>query len=77
MIHLGMVAPPGSGGRPMPPNLPAAKDVIDMLGVLQEKTKGNLDPREEELLTGLLYELRMVYLEVFNSVTAPQGGTRP
>jgi hypothetical protein len=61
----------------MPPNLPAAKDVIDMLGVLQEKTKGNLDPREEELLTGLLYELRMTYLEIVNAVTGAPGGSHP
>jgi hypothetical protein len=77
MIHLGMMAPPGSGGRALPPNLEAAKDVIDMLGVLQEKTKGNLEKSEEELLTGLLYELRMVYLEILNSVAGTKGGSHP
>jgi Domain of unknown function (DUF1844) len=43
--------------------LPAqAKFIIDTLGMLQEKTKGNLTPEETKLLENLLYELRMAYL---------------
>ncbi len=39
-----------------------AKFIIDTLGMLQEKTKGNLTPEEAKLLENLLYELRMAYL---------------
>ncbi|MBU0547586.1 MAG: DUF1844 domain-containing protein [Candidatus Omnitrophica bacterium] len=39
-----------------------AKFIIDTLGILQEKTKGNLTPEETNLLENLLYELRVAYL---------------
>lgn len=42
-------------------NLDQARYLIDTLGMLQEKTKGNLTPQEAELLEGVLYELRMKY----------------
>ncbi|HSG05040.1 MAG TPA: DUF1844 domain-containing protein [Nitrospiria bacterium] len=44
-------------------NLPAAKHLIDILEVLQTKTKGNLEKGEEQLLTNTLYELRMMFVE--------------
>ena len=43
-------------------NLEAAKQTIDILGILQDKTKGNLSEDEERLLESLLYELRMRYV---------------
>ena len=43
-------------------NLPQAKYLIDLLGVLEEKTKGNLIAEEERLLKDALYQLRMRYL---------------
>lgn len=43
--------------------LPLAKHFIDLLGVLEEKTKGNLNEREQRLLDGTLHELRMAYVE--------------
>jgi hypothetical protein len=43
-------------------NLPRAKYLVDLLGVLEEKTKGNLSIDEERLLTDALYQLRMRYL---------------
>ncbi|MEW5723997.1 MAG: DUF1844 domain-containing protein [Thermodesulfobacteriota bacterium] len=43
-------------------NLPVAKQTIDILIMLQDKTKGNLTPEEENLLRSLLYELRMKYV---------------
>ncbi len=43
-------------------NLEAAKQTIDILGILQDKTKGNLNDEEERLLESLLYELRMRYV---------------
>ncbi|MBI2819342.1 MAG: DUF1844 domain-containing protein [Acidobacteria bacterium] len=62
MYQLGMAARPGE--MPPPPNLPAARETIDLLALLQEKTKGNLTPEEEQLLLGSLQELRLVYVEI-------------
>jgi len=45
------------------PDLPAAKHAIDLLAVLQAKTKGNLEEEEEALLTTLLYDLRLKYVQ--------------
>jgi hypothetical protein len=45
-------------------NLPLAKQTIDLLGLLEEKTKGNLTGDEERLLTQVLFDLRMRYLEL-------------
>jgi len=48
-------------------NLPQAKYSIDLLGMLQEKTRGNLGPEEAKLLEALLYDLRMRYVEAQTS----------
>ncbi len=69
MVGLGMLQGP-DGKRP-PVDLPAAKDAIDLLGILQEKTKGNLTKEEEEILREGLYHLRMGYMAMINS---PPGG---
>jgi hypothetical protein len=42
--------------------LPAARQAIDLLGTLEEKTKGNLTPQETALLSGLLADLRLLYV---------------
>jgi hypothetical protein len=47
-------------------NLQMAKHTIDTIGMLEEKTKGNLTPSEGNLLENLLYELRMNYLRALN-----------
>jgi len=44
-------------------NLPAAKQTIDILDMLNEKTKGNLDQNEANLIQGVLYELKMRYVK--------------
>jgi hypothetical protein len=69
MVGLGMFQGP-DGKRP-PVDLPAAKDAIDLLGILQEKTKGNLTKEEEEVLREGLYHLRMGYMAMIN---APPAG---
>jgi hypothetical protein len=71
MIGLGMLQGP-DGKRP-PVDLPAAKDAIDLLGVLQEKTKGNLTKEEEEVLREGLYHLRMGYMAMINAPLAGRG----
>jgi hypothetical protein len=60
LIHLGEIAEPSS--RRICRNLPLAKQTIDILGMLKKKTVGNLDAEEDNLLTNLLYELRMKYV---------------
>jgi hypothetical protein len=44
-------------------NLPAAKQIIDTLSMLKDKTEGNLDQNEINLIEGVLYELRMRYVK--------------
>jgi hypothetical protein len=47
---------------PMPVNLPQAKEIIDLLSVLEDKTKGNLTSNEQTVLRDMLYALRMKYV---------------
>ena len=46
----------------IPVNLPQAKEIIDLLSVLEDKTKGNLTPDEQHVLRDMLYALRMKYV---------------
>jgi hypothetical protein len=63
LYHMGVVGDPESD-RPAPaPDLPLARQSIDTLEMLQRKTQGNLDAEEERLLGGVLYELRMRFVE--------------
>ncbi|MCG8416379.1 MAG: DUF1844 domain-containing protein [Proteobacteria bacterium] len=61
MINLGKIPPPGSDATQV--DLPAAKQIIDILGILEEKTRGNLDESEQKLLCSLLYDLRVHYVD--------------
>ncbi|OGP85498.1 MAG: hypothetical protein A2Z08_08305 [Deltaproteobacteria bacterium RBG_16_54_11] len=61
LVHLGEIPEPIS--EKMEKNLPLAKQTIDILGILQEKTKGNLAQEEENLLNSFLYDLRMRYVK--------------
>lgn len=61
-VHFGDIAPPGSETR-LEPNLPGAAQMIEILGMLQQKTKGNLTPEEQQFLEQVLYELRMRFVE--------------
>ena len=62
IVGLGGMA--GPAGQEIPPNLDLAKHHIDMLDVLEKKTKGNLDPNEKAILDTTLHQLRMAYVEV-------------
>ncbi len=55
---------PGDDGQTLPVNLDFAKHFIDLLGMLEEKTQGNLTPEESHLLQETLYQLRMAFVEV-------------
>lgn len=62
MVNLGHVENPETGEK-NPVNLPAAKQTIEILKVLKEKTRGNLEPDEEKLLESLLHDTQLAYKE--------------
>jgi hypothetical protein len=61
LVHLGEVPDPETG-KPME-NIVVAKHTIDILAMLEEKTKGNLNAEEAKLLKDMLFELRMKYVQ--------------
>jgi hypothetical protein len=61
MIALGKM--PGPDGTPHPIELDTARHLIDVLGVLETKTKGNLDETEAKLLSSLIYDLRVAFVD--------------
>jgi Domain of unknown function (DUF1844) len=65
---LGAYADPRTGQPVIDPE--AARELIDMLDALQEKTKGNLAPEEDGLLLDLLGKLKMTYLEINQAMAA-------
>lgn len=71
MANLGMLQLPD--GRRSPVNLREAQNLIDIIGILQEKTKGNLDATEEAVLRDGLYQLRMAFITV-QKATIPDLG---
>ena len=68
-VHFGDIADPNTGER-QEPDLVAAHQMIDLISLLQDKTKGNLSAEEAKLVDDLLYELRMRYVQ------AQQGTSR-
>jgi len=70
MLQLGLMHE--QGGKPTV-DLIGARQTIDTLGMLADKTKGNLTSKEQSFLQNCLYELRMAYVEVTNALArAPQ-----
>jgi hypothetical protein len=72
-VHFGDVPDPVTG-ETAATNLPAAQQMIDILSLLEEKTRGNLTAEERQLLEQLLYELRLRFMEV--SKTGSAGPSR-
>jgi hypothetical protein len=68
MLQLGLMHE--QGGQPRV-DLIGARQTIDTLSLLSEKTKGNLNSTEENFLQNCLYELRMAYVEVTNALARP------
>ena len=62
-VHFGDVPDPVTG-QTAETNLPAAQQMIDILALLEAKTRGNLTAEERQLLEQLLYELRLRFVEV-------------
>ncbi len=75
LYHVGAIADPDAN-TPVQ-NLPLAKQTIDILGMLQDKTRGNLDDREHRLLDELLYDLRMRYVEAKKAASRPPKPSAP
>jgi len=61
-VHFGDIADPNTGER-SEPNLVAAAQMIELIAMLQERTKGNLIEPEERLVDDLLYELRLRFVQ--------------
>jgi Domain of unknown function (DUF1844) len=66
MLNLGMISIPNQT-----PNLGEAKFYIDLLEVVEQKTKGNLEVAEHNTLTTLLYELRMAFVAATQRPSSP------
>jgi hypothetical protein len=61
LVHLGAAGDPAGGEQRV--DLEQAKQVIEMLDVLKQKTAGNLTDQETRILDGILFDLRMRYVE--------------
>jgi hypothetical protein len=61
LIQLGEIEDPFTQKKSK--NLPIAKQTIDLIGMLREKTKGNLTPEEEKFIEQVLFDLRMRYVK--------------
>lgn len=73
LLALGAIPDPRSGQRYL--SLDLARHYIDLLTVIEQKTKGNLDEQEQDMVSGTLYELRQRYIHMAtaaaNAATAP------
>lgn len=61
LMHLGVIGDPTSGKKVK--NLAMGKQTIDILSMMEEKTKGNLTTEEENMLKNILYDLRIIYVK--------------
>ena len=68
MIQMGAASTEGQRPRV---DILGARQTIDLLGILQEKTKGNLTAAEERILDTVLFEARMAFLELTNMIAMP------
>jgi hypothetical protein len=69
MISLGQL--PDMTGQPSEVNVPQARYAIDMLQMLEEKTKGNLTPGEQQAVENILHQLRMMFVAVQQGQGSP------
>lgn len=71
LVNLGEIADPAASQAVR--DLAAAQQVIDILGLLQQKTRGNLDREESALLESILFDLRMKYVEIVRQQARQAG----
>ena len=72
LLFLGAFPDPRTGQRVVHPEL--AKHNIDILGMIEAKTKGNLTPQENELIGSTLYELRQAYIQILTAQREQRKG---
>ncbi len=72
IVHLGEAPDPTSGQKREAPDFPMAQQSIDLLAMLQEKTRGNLTAEESRFLENMLFDLRMLYVQVSKKHAAPE-----
>ena len=70
-LMLGQI--PGPDGQPMEPNLPVARIFIDQLEMIREKTRGNLTKEEEDILSKVLADLQLAFVEAGQGSPAPSA----
>lgn len=75
-VQFALLAFEGEGGK-HEPDLQAARHYIDLLGMLQEKTRTNLTLEEERLLGNSLTELRFRYVQVLEEIRKKPAGPEP
>ena len=73
-IHLGDLVDPSSKEK-VEPNLDGAAQMIEILSLLEEKTKGNLSAEERQVLEQVLYELRLRFVEITGSGGSQSSGS--
>ena len=61
LVHLGVLEDPASGKKVK--NLAMGKQTIDILSMMEEKTRGNLSKEEESMLKNILYDLKIIYVK--------------
>lgn len=61
LVQLGLMEDPMTGQKSK--NLPLAKQTIDVIAMLEEKTRGNLDTDEAAMIKNILYDLRILYVK--------------
>ena len=74
LIHLGDAPDPNSGEK-QPKNLMLAQQSIDLIALLQEKTKGNLAPDEARFIETLLYDLRLRFVQSSGQTSSGAAST--
>jgi len=74
-VHFGDVPDPVSGER-APRNLAAAQQMIDILSLMEQKTRGNLTAEERQLLEQVLFELRLRFVEAGKEAPGPDAPSR-
>ncbi|OLC19930.1 MAG: hypothetical protein AUG04_04235 [Deltaproteobacteria bacterium 13_1_20CM_2_69_21] len=75
IVHLGEAPDPTTGQKRDQPELTMAQQSIDLLAMLQEKTRGNLTAEEARFLENMLFDLRMLFVQVSKRQSAPEKKT--
>src|SRR5436190_24284065 len=72
IVHLGEAPDPTSGQKRDQPDFTMAQQSIDLLAMLQEKTRGNLSADEARFLDNMLFDLRMMFVQVSKRPSGPE-----